>query len=1216
MSGTTADGCLQSGAGAYSTAANSVITPWGSTMKAMPARTALATALTLAFAAAAGAATPVPAARPSLDSIEVGRMDPAVILLRAGIFDPATQMLDARNVGAAVPAGSNYAIVQFEPGQLKKSKALVARGAEILGYVPNNAYYVRLNGVQLADLANDRDVRWAGAVLPAMKLDPALWIATRATSAALQADGRYEIMIQAFDGVSSASIAAQLTKRVAGVEITMRSERADAAPYVRASVAAASLDGLIEAATSIDGVAFVSPWIAPHTMNAGGIGAIQGNLTGTCTGSGPICGATPMFDQGITGGGQIIGLADSGTTPNAAWFATLDKGNGPHTEVTFAENPPPALPNIGTLHPDNKIIAYWTQPGGPTDYDFVSGHGTHTSGTLVGDAAGTFGATTYMPSTPYLPNHDLADGMAPNAQLLFQDIGPNQATAVITQDFEGTLEQAYTGGARIHSDSWGSASSGQYTSEDANTDRATRKNEGLLVVIAAGNDQAGAMAVGSPGNSKNAVTVAALGHAGSLAKAGFSNAGPTADGRQKPDVAGPGTSTISARNGTSVTTTITAPLTVSNSGTSMATPTIAGNAVLLREYFADGFYPRGTPVSGIPSDLVFADGFDGVSPFTPSVGLDALNPTGPLMKAVLLNGTVLTTSPNTFPSTGTGWGRPWLDSNLWFKDTMPNGDDSRRLRVFERTNAAGLETGDVNEYTIANIAAGVEFRATLAWFDPDAAAGAASTLVNNLDLEVVGPGGTYLGNHFTANVSSTGGSADAKNTVEQVRFTAPIAGSYIIRVKATSVPGNGRAGSDRQGYGLAVSAAFALPDPTPFAAPTAPAIGSNGTAGITVNATTGASAQSWQLYRADGTCATAQAGDFHLVANGPSLPLTDDTTQGGYDYAYKLRGVQNDIEGDASTCVNALSLDDCTLQPTFDTHSLVADASNASCSVNLSWAAATSNCPAAPAVTYTIERDTNPYFTAPTPIGSALASPNFSDSAVSNGAPYYYRVHAVDGAGNNSLSSLVANATPSGVDGPDPGNFLDDVDTHTYFSMQAPWQISNVSASAGTFSYHNGADSPPYLDNTCASITTPSMLLTAGASLSFQAKYDLEFQWDGVVQEISTDGGTTWNDLPPTGGYPSSFAQTTSPPVNACGYVASHGAFNGVTTAASNADPNNGTATAVFKPFATSLASYVGQNVKIRWRFSSDPASGFSGFFLDQVQVSGAAGSGSYTCTP
>ena len=1187
-------------------------------MNSLPTRTALAAALTIALGAAAPNATAVDsviAGQPSLDAIDGARGNPEVILLRAGVFDPARQTLDTRAVGAAAATDSNYAIVQFKPGQLKARKDLVARGIEILGYVPNNAYYVRLNGTRLDALAQDTSVRWAGMVAPAMKLDPALWSGSRLGSAALQNDGGYELMIQAFDGVSSAAIESQLVKQVPGVEITLRSVRAEALPYVRAKVDTAALDRLIEVATGIDGVAFVSPWIAPHTTNAGGIGAIQGNLTGACAGSGAVCGPTPMFDQGITGGGQIVAVADSGTTPNAAWFATLDKGNGPHTDVTFAENPPPVLPAIGTLHPDNKIIAYWTQPGGPTDYDFVSGHGTHTTGTVVGDAAGTFGATTYMPSTPYAPNHELADGMAPNAQLLFQDIGPNQATAVITQDFEGTLEQAYAGGARIHSDSWGSSSSGQYTTEDANTDRATRNNEGLLVVIAAGNDQAGAMAVGSPGNAKNAVTVAALGHAGSLAKASFSNAGPTADGRQKPDVAAPGSGTISARNGTSVTTTITAPQTISNSGTSMATPTIAGNAVLLRQYFADGFYPRGTTGSGIPSDLIFADGFDGVSPFT-EAGLDAYNPTGAVMKAVLLNGTVPTTSPATFPNTGTGWGRPWLDSNLWFKNTMPNGDDSRRLRVFERTNASGLETGDVNEYTIANVGAGVELRVTLAWFDPDAAIGVASTLVNNLDLEVVGPGGTYLGNRFSGNVSVTGGSPDAKDTVEQVRLTAPAAGSYTIRVKGTSIPGNGRPGSDRQGYGLAVSGKFALPDAAPFAAPSAPTIGSNGTGGISVSATAGGTPQSWQLYRAEGTCATAAAGDFHLVANGPSLPLNDDTSQGGYSYAYKLRGVQNDIEGDASQCVDVVSLDDCTLQPDFDVHSLATDASNASCSVNLSWAAGASNCPAANTVTYTVERDTSPYFTAPTTIASALAATAFSDTAVSNGTPYYYRVHAVDGIGNASATSKVANATPSGVDGPDPGNYLDDVDTHSYLTLEAPWQITNVTASAGSYSYHNGGDSGPYLDNTCASITTPSLAITAGATLSFQAKYDLEFQWDGVVQEISTDGGNTWVDLPPTGGYPSSFAQTTNPPVNACGFLPSHGAFNGVTTASSNADPNNGTATAVFKPFTTSLASFAGQNVKIRWRFSSDPAAGFSGFFIDQVQISGTPGTGSYMCTP
>src|SRR5690606_32785829 len=134
-----------------------------------------------------------------------------------------------------------------------------------------------------------------------------------------------------------------------------------------------------------------------------GIAALQGNFTGNCPGSGPICtgptpageSRTPMFDQGITGTGQIVAVADSGTTPNAAWFVTLDKGEGPHTEITFAENPPPVPPALGTLHPDNKIIAYWTQPGGPVDYDFTSGHGTHTTGTVVGDAAGTFGSSSY-----------------------------------------------------------------------------------------------------------------------------------------------------------------------------------------------------------------------------------------------------------------------------------------------------------------------------------------------------------------------------------------------------------------------------------------------------------------------------------------------------------------------------------------------------------------------------------------------------------------------------------------------------------------------------------------------------------------------------------------------------------------------------------------------------------------------------------------------------
>lgn len=1193
-------------------------------MPILPSRRALAAAVALALCSAAHAASHLAAfaaAQPSLDTIEAARGQPNLLILPAGVFDPLTQALDAGAVGAASETAATYAIVQFQPGRTAERKALAARGVEFLGYVPNDAYYARLNGVTLSELAQDPAVRWAGPVQPAMKLDPTLWQARRANSAARQSDGRYEVIVHGFAGVSSSKIQALLTQQVPGLEITMRSQRAEAMPYVRAKTDAASLDALLRAATAIDGVQFVLPWYPAHITNTGSIGALQGDATTPCDGRGAICGPSPMFDHGIVGGGQIIAVADTGTTPNAAWFSTLDKGNGPHTEVTFSDDPPPVLPNPGTLHPNNKIIGYWLQPGGPTNYDLVSGHGTHTTGTVVGDAAGEFstgGTVIYDPSTPMVAHHDIADGMAPNAQLLMQDAGPDSSKYLIFQDFEGTLAQAYAGGAHVHSDSWGSSTSGQYTGDDANVDRATRKAENLLVVIAAGNDQAGAMATGSPANSKNGVTVAALGHAGDLNQASFSNDGPTADGRMKPDVAAPGTSTISALNSTDpITTTILAPQMTADSGTSMATPVVAGNAVLLREYFVDGFYPRGFKNTGGSTDVIFVDGFEQAPPRPAGTdsAVDAYNPTGAVMKAVLLNSTVQTTSPATFPNTGTGWGRPWLDNNLWFKDTLQNGDDSRRMRVFERTNNAGLKTGEINEYTIANIAPGIEFRATLTWFDPPAVAGAASTLINNLDLEVVDPNGqVYLGNHFSGNVSTTGGTADAKDTVEQVRFTAPIAGSYTIRVKATDVPGTGELGTDQQGYGLAVSGSFGLPDTAALAAPTAVSIAGNGTGGISVGATASGSAQSYQLYRADGTCAAAATGDFHLVANGATLPLTDDHTQGGYSYAYKVRGVQNDVEGEASACIDVVSLDDCTLQPTFDRQSVAADASNATCSVDLTWSAATANCPAASTVTYKLERDTDPYFGNPQTLAAALTAATYSDATVTNGTPYFYRVTATDGAGNSTPASVATNATPSGVDGPDPGSYVDDVDTHSYLVMESPWQVTDTSASAGTYSYHNAIDDQVYADNVCASITTPPLTLTTGAALSFQAKYDLEFEWDGVVQEISTDGGATWTDLPPTGGYPSSFAQTLNPPVNACGYAASHGAFNGVSTAASNADPGNGTATAVFKPFATSLASYVGQTVQLRWRFSSDGSTAFDGFFLDQVQISGAAGTGDYMC--
>jgi hypothetical protein len=68
---------------------------------------------------------------------------------------------------------------------------------------------------------------------------------------------------------------------------------------------------------------------------------------------------------------------------------------------------------------------------------------------------------------------------------------------------------------------------------------------------------------------------------------------------------------------------------------------------------------------------------------------------------------------------------------------------------------------------------------TLVWTDPPAQVNAASTLINNLDLRVVGPGGTFHGNG--------GAGADTRNNVETVRINNPQPGTYTIRVTATSV---------------------------------------------------------------------------------------------------------------------------------------------------------------------------------------------------------------------------------------------------------------------------------------------------------------------------------------------------------------------------------------------------------------------------------------------
>ncbi len=100
---------------------------------------------------------------------------------------------------------------------------------------------------------------------------------------------------------------------------------------------------------------------------------------------------------------------------------------------------------------------------------------------------------------------------------------------------------------------------------------------GIAVVVAAGNSGPNSQTILSPGNSPNAITVGAVDDRKSTAKdnysiAPFSSRGPTKEGLRKPDVVAPGVSikSLSTDGGYK-----------NLSGTSMATPVVAGSLALL-----------------------------------------------------------------------------------------------------------------------------------------------------------------------------------------------------------------------------------------------------------------------------------------------------------------------------------------------------------------------------------------------------------------------------------------------------------------------------------------------------------------------------------------------------------------------------------------------------------------------------------------------------------
>ena len=135
-----------------------------------------------------------------------------------------------------------------------------------------------------------------------------------------------------------------------------------------------------------------------------------------------------------------------------------------------------------------------------------------------------------------------------------------------------------------------------------------------------------------------------------------------------------------------------------------------------------------------------------------------------LVRATLLNSAQgMTGVAAAIPSNCEGWGRVLLDNALYFPG------DARRLWVRDDTTGFPLgSSAETRSYSFTVNGASVPFKVSLVWTDFPSTPAANPHINNDLDLEVVGPGGTWLGNVFAAGQSTTGGAPDRRNTVEQV----------------------------------------------------------------------------------------------------------------------------------------------------------------------------------------------------------------------------------------------------------------------------------------------------------------------------------------------------------------------------------------------------------------------------------------------------------------
>ncbi len=626
-------------------------------------------------------------------------------------------------------AASGLFLVQFN-GPLEPARRAELRkaGVELLQYVPEDAFIAKLNNVSPASVGAMSFVTWVGPYRMEHKIHPQLLAAAR-VAAQTNETVRVNILL------SPLATTAEIVAVRSHLAVVYPESRLRQGIIVRGELLPGQLDALAQSGAVL--------WIerAPKRklvdeLASKVVGGDDGNV------------ATPTVTQqlGFDGAGVTVCVADTG----------LDSGN------------------TNTMHPDLRgRVTGFQFYGSLTDGSDGYGHGTHCAGIVAGNAA--TGETD--PDTGAFYGLGVASGANLFVERIF-DADANEASPFPSD--ETLTHDAVRHGAKIGSNSWGNDVQGDYDTDCAqfdelvrDADAGTAGDQPYILEFSAGNAGPGSQTIGSPACAKNVIATGASENVpGTLAltyglyadgpdtMADFSSRGPCADGRIKPDLVAPGSwiasaASSAAPNEAAIAWTAIDDFYVFMGGTSMAGPHAAGAAAVFVQFY------QSTHTNAVPSPA--------------------------LVKAALINSAdeldQANGGPGPVPNNDEGWGRINLTNII-----VTNYNAAPRYYQY-LDQAVLLTNSQVYARHIFVEGSDQPLKVTLAYTDVPGFPGALPALVNDLDLEVVGPDGTlYRGNQFGAGESVPNApSSDELNNVEGVFLSQPVPGDYLLRVRASKI---------------------------------------------------------------------------------------------------------------------------------------------------------------------------------------------------------------------------------------------------------------------------------------------------------------------------------------------------------------------------------------------------------------------------------------------